>query len=488
MPAGLKEKISALSLESQIAAKVSMYKGSPEYFAAHYLKDELPLRIPGFHSDIYKNLADWSLKRCVFIAPTGFGKSSVAIFAYPIYLGAFGICKRIILLSNTSTFATRKLRDVKTVFESNERINRDFGVGPGKIWRDDEIELSNGVRILALGAGSQITGERPDCIIGDDIQTEKEAKSEIERASLDYWWYASVLNRPAPDGRIILIGSISSPLAFLNKFRGETEKKIWTVKEYATKDCKSIWQEKWSDNDLSKKRLELAGLPGIYEALYESDVSQIQKYAFRKTWLRYYTDLPKGLAIFTVVDPAIGERLTNDFTAIVTGGIDEQGNIFLIDIIKKRFNVESLELFGALFTVYDVYKPIKIGFETIGFQKFIQLLFKQECNKRKKYPSTVEIKHDTKVTKAMRITSLAPIAQGGQLFIRADMYDLISEWEAYPEVEHDDVLDAVSMLKDLAMQKGMGSNTGVRPTPQAGLGNKGSRPNEYIGQRPAELW
>jgi len=472
----------------ETAAVREAVRGRPEYFTAHYLKDELPLRIPPFHLDIYDHLADWSLKRLTFIAPTGFGKSSVVIFAYPLYLICFKICDYILLISNTASFAVEKLRDIKAAIDGNDRIREDFGIDRGQIWQDDDITASNGVRIKAVGSGSQVTGRRPDIIITDDIQTEIQAKSEVERASLEFWWDATVMNRPSPQGRVINVGSISSPLAFLERFKKEPHNKIWLVKEYGTKECRSIWQEKWTDEHLRTKKLELAAQPGIYEALYESDVSQIQKYAFRKEWLRFYTDLPKGLAIFTVVDPAIGERLTNDFTAIVTGGIDEQGNIFLIDIIKKRFNVESLELFGALFTVYDVYKPIKIGFETIGFQKFIQLLFKQECNKRKKYPSTVEIKHDTKVTKAMRITSLAPIAQGGQLFIRADMYDLISEWEAYPEVEHDDVLDAVSMFKDLAMQKGTGSNTGVRPQPQPGIGNKGSRPNEYIGQRPNEIW
>lgn len=466
-------------MANQTIAKKEICRDRIEYFAAHYLKDELPLRIPEFHVEIYRYLADWSLKRLVIIAPTGFAKTSIVIFAFPVYLGCFNICKRIILLSNTATFAERKLRDAKAVFENNERIQKDFNIGQGNIWTHNEIRLSNGVEILSLGSGSQITGERPDIIIGDDIQTEKEAKSEIERASLDYWWMASVMNRPAPDGRIILIGSISSPLSFLNKFKTEQERKTWVVKEYGTKNCKSIWQEKWTDEDLRKKKVELASLPGIYEALYEADVSQIQKYAFRKEWLRYYDKLPEGLKIFTVIDPAIGERLTNDYTAIVTGGIDLYGNIFLIDVVKKRFNVDTLEMFGALFTIYEVWRPIKVGFESVGFQKYVQLLFKQECNKRGKYPSVCEIKHDTKITKAMRITSLAPIAQGGQLFIKPEMYDFISEWEAYPEVEHDDVLDACSMLKDLAMQKGAGSNTGTPPKPESWIGNRN------VGQRSA---
>ena len=377
--------------------------------------------------------------------------------------------------------------DIKNVIDGNEGIRNDFGIDRGQIWQSDDITLNNGFRIKAVGMGSQITGRRPDMIIGDDIEPETDVPSEVKRASLRFWWDAVVMNRPPPGGRIALIGSISSPLAFLNRFSEKPHDKIWLVKEYGTKDCKSIWAERWTNDFLQQKKAELSGTLGLYEALYEGDVSQIQKFAFRKSWLRYYEKLPEGLQIFTVVDPAIGERLTNDYTAIVTGGIDEKGNIFLIDIVKKRFNVETLEMFGALFQVYEVYRPVSIGFETIGFQKYIQLLFKQECNKRAKYPSTVEIKHDTKVTKAMRITSLGPIAQGGNLFIRVDMYDFISEWEAYPEVAHDDVLDAASMLKDLAMLRGTGANTGVKPPPPMGIGQRGQQ-RGYIGQGPGDIW
>jgi predicted phage terminase large subunit-like protein len=269
------------------------------------------------------------------------------------------------------------------------------------------------------------------------------------------------MNRPATDGRVIIIGSISSPLAFLNRFKKEPHNKVWTVKDYFTKGCQTIWPEKWSNDFLAKKKLELMASPGLYEALYESDTSLVSKYRFRKEWLRYYDEVPKDLAIFTVIDPAIGERAENDFTAIVTGGIDVHGNVFVIDVIKKRFNLETLEMFGALFTIYDVYKPIKIGFETVAFQKFIKLFFESEARKRGKFPQVVEIKHDSRQTKAMRISSLAPLAQGGNLFIRSNHYDLISEWESYPEVEHDDVLDAVSMFKDLAIPQAMSANRGT---------------------------
>jgi phage terminase large subunit-like protein len=453
-----------MELQEATLANQQIHQRRIDYFVAHYLKDEMPLTIPTFHQEIYSLVQDKTIKRLAIIAPAGFGKSSVVSYACPIWLAAYHACNEILIISASAEFAEYRLRHIRYLIESNENIQKDFNLSPGSIWRDNEIILSNGVRILARGKGSQITGMRPDVILCDDIETEDEAKSEIERAHLKEWWYATLVNRPAPDGRIVIIGSISSRLAWMNEFLSEQSKKAgWVTKQYATKDCRTIWPEKWTDAELFNKRIELAPYPGMYEALYEADTSQIQKYAFKKEWLRYYDRTPDNLNIFTVVDPAIGERLDHDFTAIVTGGIDTYGNVFLLDIIKKRFNLDTLEMFGALFTIYEVYRPIRIGFESVAFQKYVKLFFESECKKRSKFPSVVEIKHDTQKTKSMRITSLAPLAQGGNLFIKPDMYDFISEWESYPEVVHDDVLDAASMLKDIAMPRATSANRGNIP-------------------------
>jgi predicted phage terminase large subunit-like protein len=356
------------------------------------------------------------------------------------------------LLSASSTFAERRLRAIKAEIEGNISIQQDFGIEPSSIWTSSEIQTNNGVNLLALGKGSQITGERPDIIILDDIETEDEAKSEICRSSLKEYFYKTVMNRPAPDGRIIMIGSISNKLAFLNNFSDEDQKKVWTVKTYKTSQCHSIWQDKWSDDDLRAKKVELAAFAGIYEALYESDVSQIQKYTFKKEWLRYYTELPKDISAgYVAVDPAIGMAVHNDYTAVVGGVSDTRGNLYVTICIKKRYNIDTLELFSVLFNLYDTQNIAEFGIESVGFQKFIKVFFEQECMRRNKFPNVREIQHDTRVTKEARISSLAPMFQKGQIYIKADMYDLISEYEAYPEISHDDTLDSLSILKDMIM-------------------------------------
>jgi hypothetical protein len=351
----------------------------------------------------------------------------------------------------------------------NELIRLDFGIQPGAVWRDNECVLSNGVRLMARGKGSQITGMRPELIILDDIETEEEARSELERARLNEWFYLTLMNRPKADvGRIFIIGSRSNRLSFINNFTTEEAAKVgWISRVYSTKDGKTIWKEMWSEDTLAQKRRELSPMPGAYEALYEADVSQFQRNAFKREWLRYYDKTPEGLRIFTAVDPGAGEKETNCFTAIVTCGYDlNTGIIYVLDVIKRRYNVETLEMFGGMFLVYDVFRPIKFGIETVVFQKYIKAFFERECRERGKTPNIVELKRDNKISKDARIRSLAHWFESGKIFIPRNCFALEAEYEAYPECMTVDVLDALSMcVNDMIAPGKISVNKGARPAP-----------------------
>ena len=146
---------------------------------------------------------------------------------------------------------------------------------------------------------------------------------------------------------------------------------------------------------------------------------------------------------------------TNSFAGLKAG-------IKCSGISTAIFFLIFLPIFAALFLVYSTYKPIKIGIESVGFQKFIKVFFEQECRKRGKYPSIVELKNTSK-SKQSRISSLAPLFQNGQIYLRKNMFDLLSEYDGYPETEHDDVLDALSMVKDLAVPQASSANYGRIP-------------------------
>ncbi len=423
------------------------------------------MNIPPFHKEIYALGANRELRRVAIVAPTGFGKSSVVSYTLPIWAICYGHYKEILIVSSTAEFAEFRLRKIKSEFESNENIINDFSIKQGNVWRDNEVVLSNDVRVMARGKGSQITGMRPDLIILDDIETEEEARSELERQRLYEWFYLTLLNRPKADlGRIFIIGSISNRLSFLNNFINKESKDLgWVSKVYSTKDGKTIWNEMWSEEALKQKRKELSPLPGAYEALYEADVTQFLRNAFKKEWLRYYDKVPEGLRIFTAVDPGAGEKEVDSYTAIVTCGYDlNSGIVYVLDVIKRRYNVETLEMFGGMFLVYDVFRPLKFGIETVVFQKYIKAFFERECRERGKTPNIVELKRDNQVSKDARIRSLAHWFEAGKIVIPRNCFALETEYEAYPECRTVDVLDALSMcINDMIMPGKISVNTGM---------------------------
>ena len=92
----------------------------------------------------------------------------------------------------------------------------------------------------------------------------------------------------------------------------------------------------------------------------------------------------------------------------------------------RRYNVETLEMFGGMFMVYDVFRPLKFGIESVVFQKYIKAFFERECRERNKTPNIIELKRDNKVSKDARIRGLAHWWESGKIIIRKDMFSLIA--------------------------------------------------------------
>ena len=61
------------------------------------------------------------------------------------------------------------------------------------------------------------------------------------------------------------------------------------------------------------------------------------------------------------VDPAISEAKTADYTAIVVSGLDIFGNIFVLDIVRKRMSPS--EIIETIFELQSQWHVNQIGIE-----------------------------------------------------------------------------------------------------------------------------
>ena len=106
--------------------------------------------------------------------------------------------------------------------------------------------------------------------------------------------------------------------------------------------------------------------------------------------------------------------------------------------------IEISDLIELIFSLADQYQPLMcIGLEKYSLEKVLQVNLQQEMIRRKKSLPIKEIPTDNRVSKEHRIKALEPRFQSGTIMIKREHQALIDQVIYYPQVRHDDVLDAL---------------------------------------------
>lgn len=178
--------------------------------------------------------------------------------------------------------------------------------------------------------------------------------------------------------------------------------------------------------------------------------SEIQ--SFNMDWFRYYEDPPVDLTYVVGVDPApaIGLDELNtkrgrdkDYQALVLLGIAANGNRYVIDVVQSKTD-DHQALINQLFLWNELYSPVVFHIETNGYQKVLAEILHGEFERRK---TTLPIvcKPSTRRKADRIVQDIRSIASTGRLWLRNDMQDLRSDLRDYPQVRHDDALDALAL-------------------------------------------
>jgi hypothetical protein len=169
--------------------------------------------------------------------------------------------------------------------------------------------------------------------------------------------------------------------------------------------------------------------------------------------------LPAFSAYAATVDPAAGGKsAAGDRSAIVVAGFQPGGYATILDIRAGRY--EPGELLAQVFDVAAQVPLGVVGFEAVGFQTWLQAMIEQELQMRalRGAPSVlvhaVGLMRDTRIKKETRILGALGVRLANRRLSivedcpQADLF--FQELEAFPEGAHDDVLDAVADLDQVA--------------------------------------
>ncbi len=392
-------------------------------------------------------------------------KTQIVIRANLLHALTYPSAKRsyLVIICATQTLASKKLVEVSREFLGSNDMKSLVSEVRDNSGLALEVHYTNGakVRIEAYGKGAALRGlswgsKRPDLVIIDDPQDSEDARSEAVTVS-DWDWFLSDVYFLGKSTRIFLIGNNLGERCIIEKvIRGSDSLKFTTRRIPILKpDGSSAWPSKWPTWEIEKDRdnWALLGKTDIWyrEKMCQSISPESQK--FKREYFRYYDKPPRlsELNIYTTVDLAISQKANADYSAIVTVGVNKGGYWFVLDVEYGRYN-PSMTM-DAIFSAVQKWRPLSVGVENVAYQAALQHFLEQEMPKRGIFFRLQPLKAEKK--KELRIDTLQPRFAVGTVWFKskAPWLDKIeSELLAYPNGAHDDVIDALAYVEQMATE------------------------------------
>ncbi len=487
--------------------------GSLMAFARAYLPANFNLAPSPMHRELVSLLQQATRQRgarLAIAAPRGHAKSTIVSLAHVLWCICYQKEQFICLVCNTLDQAADSLSQVKAELQSNPRLLEDFpeaceapGSSPGAPrWRKNEIIARNGVKVTALGAGSQIRGRRhrphrPTLIILDDIENESEVRSPEQRQHKAEWFNRSLLKAGTATTNVLVIGTIVHYDALLTglldprKAPGWTGRKYQAVRSYAsTPELWAQWESIYTCREEHEGQLGPEAAKLFFETHREqmldgTDVlwPQLEDYCalmemrvregrwsfdsekqnepvnpedcyFQESDFHYWDDeydsvesLAAGLgsngAFYGACDPSMGKAgRGGDDSAIISVLKDRQTKVlYVIDADIRRRKPDAI--IEDIIKYYGIRSYRWFGLEVNQYQEFLA----DELRRRSAQASTrvpvANIRSST--DKLGRIQRLQPLIASGMLRFTHRQVALLEQLRQFPHAAHDDGPDALEM-------------------------------------------
>lgn len=415
-----------------------------------------PHKTPAFHKHI---LDAWASDhpRVLIEAFRGAAKSTLAEEA--LILGA--LLKEFnfaLIVGNSAAAACQRLASIKYELENNEKIEAMFGSVVGATWNQDEIVLTNGVRIKALGRGQSPRGakddssnKRPDLILIDDLEDADSVNTPEARDKA--WYYLTRELIPAADDpvhtRIRFNGTplhedaVLERLAKTGKWmmlkfplyidNPDGSKRPTWASRFPLEVCMQMY-------DAAAKAGDLAGFSQEYLCQSMSNDARTFRPEYIKT--AHPAQVPLWAPKILVVDPARTTKATSARTGYTV--FSWLGNQLWVFEAIGAFHSPA-EQVDTIFRLNEEYSPMQIGVEADGLEEWLMQPLRAE-QARRGIVLPLEAVRAPKDKKSF-IKGLQPFFVAGEVTFCKELPDLHSELLSFPVGKVDVVNSLAYALK-----------------------------------------
>lgn len=316
------------------------------------------------------------------------------------------------------------------------------------------------------------TGDHFDILIGDDVVDQDIVASEDQMFKVEEQLQYLIPLQQTPQDPIHLVGT---RYHIQDAYGTIIEKGKYKV--YLRRDIENeqpIFPGRFTKEMLEQTRLDLGNYK--YYCQYRLDPQDPGDKKFKMEWLQEFGNIPLDksarpyYSMFMMVDPANKQKKESDFTAIGVYAVDHEYNLYLVDGVHDKLNPS--ERIEEVFRLVKKWKLPTVGYETIAFQDTDAFWIKRKQMELNTFFQILEISH-RKQNKFDYIMSVQPLFQAEQFHLPrngipyqrkwenpddgwahlVDVCDIFKkQYDFFPNLAHDDMLDNVAMALREAKQ------------------------------------
>lgn len=437
---------------------------------------------------------DWALldnpgvRYLNLVEPRGFAKTTrLRIFTAKRI--AYALSKTILYVGASEDHARRSImwlqRRIATRHPSTGQwvataFAAAYGLTPGQKWNELEIEINTPLGVVwVLGAG--ITGNirginfddyRPDLIVVDDALTDENTATPEQCIKTNDLVFKALKESLAPriddpNAKMVLLNTPhnaggntpSNPgdltivarrdPTFVTRWRS-----CWTpeTEDLSVEDQRSAWEavKPTADLQAEKRAAQANHRYSGWAAENECKLVQAERAAFVKSHLRYY-ERKEPMFCVVAIDPipppsdkALATGLMKkDYEAVVVCG-RWRGTYHVLDYKKNRGHNPSWT-FATASSFALQYRAARFVIQGIAYERTLKWIFEQEMAKIRRFWPVNVLPNDKRSKYNRIVSTLQGLAENGRLFVDPAMTDFISQWETYPAIPNEDLLDAVAV-------------------------------------------
>jgi len=464
-------------------------------FGKLFLPDDfMRSETPPFHYEVSDHIDDKKCKQLAIILPRGHGKT---VLTKASILKDFVFCPKDDMLFYAWVSATQKLSVgnmdyIKHHLEFNDRFLYYFGKNKGNKWTEEDIELSNGCKLISKSNVAGIRGgaklhKRYDLIVLDDFEHEANTITRDARDKNANLVTAVVYPAIEPHtGRLRVNGTPVHYDSFINNLlinyersKGNKEKFAWEIITYKAilPSGEPLWSSFFPSSKLKEKKkfYQDSGQPSKFYQEYMMEVQSLEDALWTREHIKYWKgmyeydqDTNQNFLIiggeqvpvntFVGCDPATDiDTKESDFSVIMAVAVDKENNLYVIEYERHRsiptIGQKSLDgkvvgrkgVVDHILEMHNKYHCISSTVEDVAMNRSVFQALNEERRRLNKFDIAVIPEKPGGTQKINRVYSgLSGRFSMGTVYLRENMFDLINEIVTFgPRMAHDDTVETL---------------------------------------------